>query len=227
MVLHEGIDCIGNTIDFYPYLKDTSVSSHSVKYVSSQLVNALHKHGNVKSVDLLHEDLKPKLENASFGLNSLKSLIDIDKRLTLLEDDLVGLMEWRHVHPRTLRDKILYVLRQEEEPLHFNDIAERIGQAAFDARKVNVQAVHNELIRHENFILIGRGIYALSEWGYKKGTVSDVIEAILKEKGELAQDEIVDAVLSRRQVKKITVLLALKNGGQFERTGRKRYRLKG
>jgi hypothetical protein len=40
--------------------------------------------------------------------------------------------------------------------------------------------VHNELIRNKDFVLVGRGIYALKEWGYEPGTVSHVIEAILK-----------------------------------------------
>jgi len=73
--------------------------------------------------------------------------------------------------------------------------------------------------------LIGRGIYALSEWGYESGTVANVIERILTENGEMSQDEIVDEVLKRRQVKKITIVLALKNGKKFERTGRKMYKL--
>ena len=105
-------------------------------------------------------------------------------------------------------------------------IAECISKSGFDNRSVNLQAVHNELIRHDNFVLIGRGIYALSEWGYERGTVAEVIEKILAEKGELAQDQIVDLVLKRREVKKITIVLALKNNKQFVRVGRKQYRLK-
>lgn len=225
-VLHDGIHCTGNTINFYPYVRGGQVSDHSVKYVSSQLVNQLHKHGDVRGVDKLHTDLEPKLKDVDFSVNTLKSLIDVDKRLTIVEDGLVGLMEWRHIHPRTLRDKILYVLRQHSTPMHFDAIAEKIKAAAFDNRTVNVQAVHNELIRHSQFILIGRGIYALAEWGYERGTVADVVRAILSEKGELSQDEIVDLVLEKRQVKRITILLALKNGAEFERVGRKRYRLK-
>ena len=57
-------------------------------------------------------------------INKLKSLVDIDKRLTLLEDALVGLKEWRHINPRTLRDKITYILRNEKKPLHFGKISE-------------------------------------------------------------------------------------------------------
>ena len=77
-----------------------------------------------------------------------------------------------------------------------------------------------------DFILIGRGIYALKEWGFSSGTVSDIIEAILKGKEQMSEDEIIDAVLEQRQVKPITIILNLKNKPQFVRVGRKRYTLK-
>jgi hypothetical protein len=95
----------------------------------------------------------------------------------------------------------------------------------FDSKRVNLQAVHNELIRCSDFVLIGRGIYALKEWGYQSGTVLEVIESVLKDAKEMEQEEIVKAVLERRQVKRITILLALKNAAKFTRVGRKQYRL--
>jgi len=226
LALHDGLECVGNTINFYPYVRDKSIPEYSLKFVSDKLINQLHKYGDVKKIDKIHEDLSGHLRETNFDLLKVKSLIEIDKRLTILDDDVVGLLEWRHIHPRTLRDKILFILRAEKAPLHFSTIAERIGHADFDTRKVNVQAVHNELIRHDQFVLIGRGIYALSEWGYEKGTVSEVIEKILKDYKELEQDKIVDLVLKQRDVKKITIVLALKNDRKFSRIGRKVYKLK-
>lgn len=224
--LHDQLQCIGNTINFYPYIRENKISDYSLKYFSDHLINQLNKYGDCKTLDRIHNDLKNVFEEVNFDLPKVKSLIDIDKRITLLENDLVGLMEWRHIHPRTLRDKILYVLRKDKRPLHFLEISEKISTANFDRRNVNVQAVHNELIRHTNFVLIGRGIYALAEWGYEKGTVSKVIENILKEEKELSQDKIIELVLKQRQVKEITIILALKNSENFERVGRKRYKLK-
>ena len=227
MVLHEDLDCIGNTINFHPYVRLGDLPDYSLKFASEKLVNQLHKYGNVKSLEKIHRDMKDVFDEVGFDIPKTKSLINIDKRMTLLEDELVGLLEWRHIHPRTLRDKILYVLRQGKKPLHFSAIAEMIEAAGFDSRKINLQAVHNELIRHPQFVLIGRGIYALKEWGYEKGTVADVIHRILKEKGELSQDQIIKQVLKQRQVKEITIVLALKNNSKFERVGRKVYKLKG
>ncbi|MFH1284624.1 MAG: sigma factor-like helix-turn-helix DNA-binding protein [Candidatus Peregrinibacteria bacterium] len=226
LVLNDQVKCVGNTVNFCPYIRESGISDFSLKYASNHLVNQLNKYGDAKKLDKLHRDLKGLMDEVNFDVEGMKSLISIDKRVALLEDDLVGLVEWRHLYPRTLRDKILYILRQEKTSMHFVDISERITNANFDNRQVNLQAVHNELIRHDQFVLIGRGIYALSEWGYEKGTVENVIGKILKQKKELSQDEIVDAVLKQRQVKKITVVLVLKNSGLFERVGRKMYRLK-
>ncbi len=226
LVLHEDLDSVGNTINFHPYLRAKDLADYSLKHASNQLVNQMHKYGDTKEIAKIHKDLEKFFEEIGFDSRKIRSLIDIDKRLTLVDGKGVGLMEWRHIHPRTLRDKIGYVLRETKKPMHFADIAERIREAAFDNRTVNVQAVHNELIRHKSFVLIGRGIYALAEWGYEKGTVAEVIERILGDGAEMSQDEIVEAVLDKRQVKKITVVLALKNSEKFERTGRKMYKLK-
>ena len=88
------------------------------------------------------------------------------------------------------------------------------------------QAECNELIKDPRFVLIGRGIYALKEWGYKKGTVADVIAEVLrKEGGPLHRDEIVRRVLKSRQVKETTILLNLQGKPQFKRVAKATYAL--
>lgn len=226
LMLHDDLECVGNTINFHPYIREKALPDYSLKTASNQLVNQLQKYGDVESLAKVHADLKDKLTDLNFDLVKIKALIEIDKRLTLLPDGGVALLTWRHIHPRTLRDKILFVLRNGKNPMHFMQIAQRISGFGFDNRSVNLQAVHNELIRHDNFVLIGRGIYALSEWGYEPGTVAEVIEKILTERGELSQDEIIEQVLKKREVKKITIVLALKNNRQFVRVGRKQYKIK-
>ena len=75
--------------------------------------------------------------------------------------------------------------------------------------------------------MIGRGIYAHSDWGYKTGTVADVIEEILVDGVARTREEITKAVLERRHVKTITIYLNLKNKSQFVRVGRDKYSLAG
>ena len=110
--------------------------------------------------------------------------------------------------------------------MHFSEISGAIKASDFKRRNVTTQAIHNELIKDGRFVLIGRGIYALKEWGYKKGTVADTIADILrKEDGALHRDEIVKRVLKSRQVKETTILLNLQGKPQFKRVAKATYEL--
>jgi hypothetical protein len=65
---------------------------------------------------------------------------------------------------------------------------------------------------------VGRGIYALTEWGYKPGVVTDVIKEVLTEaKAPLSKEEIIERVLAKRMVKRSTVILALMNKDTFKK----------
>jgi len=134
-------------------------------------------------------------------------------------------MIWRHINPRSIRDKAYIVLKKHTSPLHFVEIANKIAESGFDKKVVTTQAVHNELIRYDQFVLVGRGLYALKEWGYKKGTVADVIEDLLKKKTPMTKQEIIQGVLKQRQVKKGTISLNLQKNPKFVRVGRAVYRL--
>jgi DNA-directed RNA polymerase delta subunit len=139
---------------------------------------------------------------------------------------LWGLAKWPTVNPRNIRDKIFVVLETKKEPMHFSDIADAISKSEFRRKNVTIQAIHNELIKDSRFILIGRGIYALSSWGYAKGTVADIIKNILKEAGEpLTREEIVKRVLRARKVKETTVLLNLQNKQLFSKVDKDSYTL--
>lgn len=152
------------------------------------------------------------------------SVLSVDVRIKEAEEGF-GLMTWRHINPKSIRDKALIVLRREGKPMHFVDISNRILESRFDGKKVTVQAVHNELIRYPQFVLVGRGLYALKEWGYQDGTVTDIIESLLIKKSPLTKQEIIKGVLKQRQVKKGTISLNLQKNPQFVRVGRAVYGL--
>ena len=80
------------------------------------------------------------------------------------------------------------------------------------------QICNNELIKDDRFVLVGRGYYALKEWGYKAGVVRDVIKDILEKEGPLTKDEVVEKVLKERFLKKNTILVNLQNPLYFTRT---------
>lgn len=137
-----------------------------------------------------------------------------------------GLIKWPMVNPKNIRDKIYVILKENGKQMHFNEISDAIKASDFKRKDVTTQAIHNELIKDKRFVLIGRGIYALKEWGYKKGTVSDVITEVLKKAGEpLHRDEIVKQVLKSRYVKETTILLNLQGKPQFKRVAKATYTL--
>lgn len=216
---------IPNTVSYFPYLKMVALLQSDLEGVCEQTVEVLAKAKQVMSLADLYATVVTG-SKASMTLETYQSLIRVDKKIKVLDGGLVGLFEWRHINPRTLRDKIYFVLRMKKQPMHFVDIANKIIECNFDRKKINLQAVHNELIRHDEFVLIGRGIYSLAEWGFKSGTVADVIAGILHGKESMSQEDIVAEVLKQRQVKPITIVLSLKNKDQFVRVGRKQYALK-
>ncbi len=189
-------------------------------------MKTLKKKGDVmtdgKLIVQIRQELGEKMEGVADPL--IVSALKVDKRLKRVDKGF-GLMSWRHINPRSIRDKAYIVLKLEKKPLHFVDIANKIAEADFDKKEVTVQAVHNELIRYEQFVLVGRGLYALKELGYKKGTVADVIESLLKKKSPMTKQEIIEGVLKQRHVKKGTISLNLQKNPQFVRVGRAVYKL--
>ena len=146
----------------------------------------------------------------------IKAMASVSKLLATL-NNLYGLAKWPAVNPKNIRDKIFVILESKKEPMHFSEIAKEIKESNFRRKNVTVQAIHNELIKDPRFILIGRGIYALSSWGYKKGTIADIILNILSKTDEpLTREEIVKRVLKVRKVKETTILLNLQNKNLLE-----------
>lgn len=155
----------------------------------------------------------------------IKAVASISKQLATL-NGVWGLTKWPSVNPKNIRDKIFVILESHKEPMHFSDIAREIKESNFKRKNVTVQAIHNELIKDPRFVLIGRGIYALSTWGYKKGTISDIIKSILEKSAEpLTREEIVKRVLKVRKVKETTILLNLQNKKLFKKVDKNLYTL--
>jgi hypothetical protein len=153
------------------------------------------------------------------------ALASISKHLATLNGRW-GLVKWPMVNPKNIRDKIYVILKENGKHMHFNEIAAAIKDSDFKRKDVTTQAIHNELIKDKRFVLIGRGIYALKEWGYEKGTVADIITEVLKKANEpLHRDEIVKRVLKSRFVKETTILLNLQGKPQFKRVAKATYAL--
>jgi hypothetical protein len=137
-----------------------------------------------------------------------------------------GLKHWEEIKPKTTRHKAHVVLKKHGKPMHFREIAKAINEVGFDKRKALPQTVHNELIKYPEFILVGRGLYALKEQGYVPGASLDVIKKTLKSKGPQSFEKIVDAVSKQRLIKPGTILLHLSDKKHFKKLPDGRYALK-
>ncbi len=190
-----------------------------IKKSADAIVATLKKHGKPVTIDDLYKLVDGDYEHPS----EVAAIARISKKIATL-NGMWGLVKWPLVNPRNIRDKIYVVLKQHDQPMHFNDIADAVKAENFKRNNVTKQAIHNELIKDDRFVLVGRGIYALAERGYKRGSITDVISDILRENGPMNREDIVRAVLKVRQVREATVLLSLSRP-QFKRVNKSTYAL--
>jgi len=211
---------------YNPFWRLENIKESEVKQIITTGVSFLNKKGDTIDNDTLSGHVQKTLAGRDLHVekDTVISALEVDKRLKKVNNGY-GLMSWRHINPRSIRDKAYIILKETQKPLHFIEIANKISEAGFDKKVVTTQAVHNELIRYDQFVLVGRGLYALKEWGYRKGTVADVIEELLDKKSPLSKQEIIQGVLKQRQVKKGTISLNLQKNAHFVRVGRAMYAL--
>lgn len=190
-----------------------------LKKLIPSVVTAIKEIGEPTSIKHIAE--KAGIEDVSHA----EGLARASKQVATLHDRW-GLVKWPMVNPKNIRDKIYVILYENKNHMHFNEIADAIKKSEFKRKDVTVQAIHNELIKDKRFVLVGRGIYALKEWGYKKGTVADIITDVLSKAEEpLHRDDIVREVLKSRYVKETTILLNLQGKPQFKRVAKATYTL--
>ena len=191
--------------------------SRKIRERVDEIVKLIKENKQPMTIDELDEKLNYEHPD------HIKAVASISKLLASL-NGLYGLTKWPVVNPKNIRDKIYVILEGKKEPMHFSEIAREIKESNFKRKNVTIQAIHNELIKDPRFILIGRGIYALSSWGYKKGTIADIITAILSQSKEpLTREEIVKKVLKVRKVKETTILLNLQNKKLYKKIDKNLY----
>ena len=120
-----------------------------------------------------------------------------------------------NVRTRGVKDYAFLVMRKHGSPMHFREVADSISKTF--GRKTHYATCHNELIKDPRFVLVGRGMYALAEWGYKTGIAREVIRDILKKEGPLSKEDVVEKVMKERYFKKNTILVNLQNPKYFKK----------
>ena len=195
----------GETADFYSFWTIDKNSFNAAK----------------KQIDGFFSTLEKEKQPLPLPVNMPVSYVEISKKILPGSNGLYGLPNWPEINPKGIKDKAYLVFKKEQKPLHFSQVAKGIGKNALP------QTVHNELIKDSRFVLVGRGLYALEEWGYAPGVVRQVIVDVLKtaEKA-LAKEQIIKQVLEQRQVKPTTILLNLHNKRYFAKDVEGRYTIR-
>jgi hypothetical protein len=208
--LGEGFIRLGDSEDFYPLWTTNKDCLISGKKTIDFLLNKLKE----VSRPLSFKELRNFQPIDEIILNSY---LEVSKKIQKNSENLYGLEDWPEINPRGIKDKAYLIFKKIGKPLHFMDVTKNIDGAL-------TQTVHNELIRDARFVLVGRGIYALSEWGYTPGQVKDVISVVLREsKNPLTKEEVLSQVLKQRMVKENTILLNLSNRNYFQKDTQGKY----
>lgn len=196
--------------------------------VDDAVSDEVHKSLKNLYTNLSSDELVPESEIVSRFLDEVKSLSEqykneeIAKRWLTISKNISRnpLGEWgkstsSSIKTRGVKDYAFLMMRKHGSPMHFREVAKAVTNT-FD-KKCHTATCHNELIKDNRFVLVGRGIYALSEWGYKSGVVRDVIKELLKKNGPMTKEDIVDQVMKERYLKKNTILVNLQNSKYFKK----------
>lgn len=230
-LLNDKFEAIKQDEDLLNGWRLPTVSTDLVKEIILELVTIIEKENRLIDQDELlkifrqkdfYKENKDKISALRLGTDQDQLEKEVDKvvnsylKISKKVDQNIlnewGMAKWNTITPKRMSDKVYLILRKTGKPLHFTEITDLINQASFDKKVAYPATIHNELILDDRFVLVGRGIYALKEWGYKTGTVMDIIVDILKKAGEpMTKDEIVKQVLDQRLVRKSTIYLALTN----------------
>lgn len=184
--------------------------------------------------NLKDDDIIPESEMIDTFLNHIEDMNDQFRNEEILKRWLsvskkVGknpLGEWgvshsSNIKAKGMRDYAFLVIRKHGSPIHFREVAKQI-QKMF-GKTAHVATTHNELIKDPRFVLVGRGLYALSEWGYMSGVVKDVIRNVIEKNGPLTKKEVIEKVLKERYVKENTILVNLQNPKYFKKDKEGKY----
>lgn len=204
------------TDDFYARWHVDHKTAEAVHGALSRLYETLDDAEVLAEGDIINrflEELKD-VNSAYRNEEILKRWLTISK--TIAKNPL---SEWGKAHApairtKGIRDYAYLVIKQKGEPMHFGDVAKSIVEV-FN-KKAHVATTHNELIKDSRFVLVGRGLYALAEWGFSPGVVRDVIKDALV-KGPLNRDAIIEEVKKVRYVKDNTILVNLGDTRYFKR----------
>ena len=215
LTLHRQFMRVADDDDVRAFWALSQTHADSFRRSTDSFVSALEHRASVVPHAQLASFVQSDPMLGAISTDTLTSLLSISKNVATNVFQEVGLASSAEVKPRGVRDKAYLVLKKSAKPQHFRAITAMINDSDFGGRKAHVQTVHNELIKDNRFVLVGRGIYGLGEWGYEPGTVKEVIANYVRANGPSSKDTIIAHVMKTRMVKPNTVLLGMQDKKLF------------
>lgn len=213
--------------EFFHFFKSTDLHNegwskdHSYKERIKEIIERIQLFLHTAGKPVPREDIAKHL-NAP--VDSVYSYLRLSKTIEQSPFGSWGLTDWPEVRAKRMADRIYTVLKKYNVPLHYRDISSYI-ESHYN-RPIHPPTVHNELIADDRFVLVGRGMYALKEWGYASGTVHDVVlQTLLKAGHPLSREEIIQEVQRQRLVARSTIVLAINTSDKIEKSGEDKYRI--
>ncbi len=230
LVLGDDFERVKGEQNFYSFWTTNHDSTSLVKKIGSffnKRFKQEKKPLSIKEILAIYErEILPETKR-ELDASVLLSFLEVSKQISQAPNEQFGLDFWPEVNPKGVRDKAYLILKEEGRPLYFKEVTDLINSSKGIKGTVLPQTVHNELIRDSRFVLVGRGVYALREWGYEPGVVKDVILKILQNQGKpMPKEDIISKVLEQRQVKENTIVLNLQSRKYFSRNDQGEYFIK-
>ncbi|MEK7080809.1 MAG: winged helix-turn-helix domain-containing protein, partial [Patescibacteria group bacterium] len=201
---------------------------HARWSVDDAMTDKIHDSLKKLYATLKDEDLIPETEMIKKFFDQMKDVSEqyrdeeIARRWLSMSKTIAKnpLGEWGkasspNIRTRGVKDYAFLVMKRHGSPMHFKEVTDAISKTF--GKKTHYATCHNELIKDPRFVLVGRGMYALAEWGYKAGIAREVIQDILKKEGPLSKDDVVKRVMKERYFKKNTILVNLANPKYFKK----------
>lgn len=216
-------------IGYYPgddflksfYAKDKNYSLFLKHILKKIYIHLIENHQKIFSEDeLFHLILKEikihKIQEKNF--ESLINLIRIIRHLHKNPFNFWGFIKNYFIVPTSLKHKIYLILKSENRPLHFSEIHKKINQITqiedeflhpIWKKPYSLESIKNELIKNSDFVFVGRGTYALKEWGFEEGKIFDVLKNFILKNKEVSFQKVYEFINSQKIVKPSTLSIYL------------------
>ena len=188
-------------------------------YATLKNEDLLSENDIIKSFLVHLEDISEKYKNEEIA----KRWLSLSKKIGKNTLGEWGKTDSSNIKTKGMRDYAYLIIRKHGSPIHFREVVKIISDVF--KIKAHVATCHNELIKDPRFVLVGRGLYALSEWGYMSGVVKEVIKKIIEKNGPLTKAEVIQKVLKERYVKENTIVINLQNPKYFKKNKEGKYEI--